>query len=118
MDPQADIEVEHGSRACDGALVKAFGFLGKRWNGVILATLMNGPATYSELKRSVAGIGDSTLSDRLVELSHAALITRSVDEGPPVAVTYRLTDAGLALLPSLTALGEWASVNLPADGGC
>jgi len=112
------VTIEVDSRACDGALVRAFGFLGKRWNGVLLATLMNGAASYSEIKRSVAGIGDSTLSDRLVELSNAGLVTRSVVEGPPVAVTYRLTDAGLALLPSLTALGDWARQNLPADGSC
>ena len=29
-------ETEHEERACDGALVRAFSFLGKRWNGVIL----------------------------------------------------------------------------------
>ena len=115
---ESAVTIEVSTRACDGALVRAFGFLGKRWSGVILATLMNGPATYSELKRSVAGIGDSTLSDRLVELSHAGLVTRTVDDGPPVAVTYRLTDAGQALLPSLTALGEWARQNLPADASC
>jgi len=116
MEPMATIDVD--PRACDGALVRAFGFLGKRWNGVLLATLMNGAATYSEIKRSVAGIGDSTLSDRLVELAQAGLVTRSVDAGPPVSVTYRLTDAGLALLPSLTALGDWARQNLPTDGSC
>jgi DNA-binding HxlR family transcriptional regulator len=105
--------LDHEPRTCDAALTRAFGFLGKRWNGVILATLTHGPAGFSELKRAVAGISDSVLSERLTELCGAGLVQRSVDEGPPVAVEYRLTDAGLALLPALRELTNWASANLP-----
>ncbi len=84
-----------------GALARAFGFLGKRWNGVILGTLLNGPAGFSELKRAVGGISDSVLSERLTELAGGAgLVTRSVDAGPPIAVEYELTaSGGQALLP-------------------
>jgi DNA-binding HxlR family transcriptional regulator len=105
--------VEHEPRECDAALKRAFGFLGKRWNGVIIGTLANGPAGFSELKRAVLGISDSVLSERLVELSGAGLVQRSVDEGPPIAVDYRLTRIGEALLPALKELTTWASDNLP-----
>ncbi|WP_397517453.1 MULTISPECIES: winged helix-turn-helix transcriptional regulator [unclassified Rhodococcus (in: high G+C Gram-positive bacteria)] len=37
------------------------------------------------------------------------------EAGPPVSVAYELTPAGRALLPSLTALTEWARENLPAQ---
>ncbi|HUY44741.1 MAG TPA: helix-turn-helix domain-containing protein [Streptosporangiaceae bacterium] len=104
----------HEPRACDAALARAFGFLGKRWNGVILATLLSGPAGFSELRRAVAGISDSVLSERLTELCRAGLVHRSVDEGPPVAVGYALTPAGQALLPALRELTSWAEENLPA----
>jgi DNA-binding HxlR family transcriptional regulator len=50
---------EHEVRVCDAALARAFGFLGKRWNGVLLGTLIAGPAGFSELRRAVAGISDS-----------------------------------------------------------
>jgi DNA-binding HxlR family transcriptional regulator len=103
----------HESRACDAPLVRAFDFLGKRWNGVILGTLLNGSASFSELRRSVNGISDSVLSERLVELAGAGLVTRTVDPGPPVAVAYELTGPGAALLPALKALTAWASTNLP-----
>ncbi len=83
--------VTHEPQACDAALRRAFGFLGKRWNGVIIGTLANGPAGFSELRRAVDGISDSVLSERLVELCGADLVQRTVDEGPPVAVSYRLT---------------------------
>ncbi|MGV8875049.1 MAG: winged helix-turn-helix transcriptional regulator [Rhodococcus sp. (in: high G+C Gram-positive bacteria)] len=105
-------EQPHEPRACDGALTKAFGFLGKRWNGILLATLMNGPMGFSDLRRAVGGISDSVLSDRLGELGTAGLVSRTVDEGPPISVQYSLTASGEALLPSLQALTEWASKNL------
>ncbi len=105
---------EHEERACNGALVRAFGFLGKRWNGVILGTLMDGPASFSELRRGVAGISDSVLSERLTELATAGLVTRTVDAGPPVAVAYALTTTGEALMPALRELTTWSAQNLSA----
>jgi DNA-binding HxlR family transcriptional regulator len=102
-----------GDRACDGALVRAFDLIGKRWNGVILGTLMGGPASFSELRRGVAGISDSVLSERLSELATAKLVARSVSEGPPVAVAYALTSSGQALVPTLEQLAGWAATNLP-----
>jgi DNA-binding HxlR family transcriptional regulator len=107
-------EETHTPRTCDAALTRAFGFLGKRWNGMLLGTLAVAPAGFSELKRAVGGISDSVLSERLTELVGAGLVQRSVSAGPPIAVDYRLTAAGLALLPALQELTTWASDNLPA----
>ncbi|KZE99915.1 MAG: helix-turn-helix domain-containing protein [Rhodococcus sp. (in: high G+C Gram-positive bacteria)] len=103
---------EHDVRACDGALARAFKFLGKRWNGIILATLMSGPTGFAQLRRSVVGISDSVLSERLGELTRAGLVDRNVDEGPPISVEYRLTPSGNALLPALHELSVWAEANL------
>jgi DNA-binding HxlR family transcriptional regulator len=102
----------HEPQACDAGLMRAFTFLGKRWNGVLLATLMNGPATFSELRRGVTGISDSMLSDRLSELANAGLVRRCVHDGPPVAVEYHLTPSGQGLLPALQELTSWAESNL------
>jgi DNA-binding HxlR family transcriptional regulator len=109
-----DRDEAHEPRVCDAALARAFGCLGKRWNGVILGTLLTGPAGFAELRRAVTGISDSVLSERLSELSAAGLVQRTVDAGPPVAVSYAVTPAGQALLPALTELTTWASANLPA----
>jgi DNA-binding HxlR family transcriptional regulator len=109
------VEELHHAPVCDKALVLAFGFLGKRWNGVILGTLMEGSASFSGLRRAVAGISDSVLSERLSELGSAGLVKRTVDEGPPVAVAYALTDSGTALLPALKELTTWARGNLALD---
>jgi DNA-binding HxlR family transcriptional regulator len=113
--------VEHEPRACDAALSKAFGFLGKRWNGMLIGVLLTGRAGFSELRRALGGISDSVLSDRLSELAAAGLVRRTVDPGPPVAVSYELTPSGAALAPALGQLSTWAAENLTgpcSDGAC
>jgi DNA-binding HxlR family transcriptional regulator len=105
-----------GSEACaqsDTSLVRAFELLGRRWTGVILGTLSDRPASFRELARAVPGISDSMLSTRLASLTEAGLLSRTVDDGPPVSVAYRLTDAGRALLPALEQISRWADEHLP-----
>ena|ERR1044071_7695686 len=109
---------EHVAGQCDAALTRAFDFLGKRWNGVILGTLAEASASFSAVSRAVDGISDSMLSRRLAELTEAGLVTRSVEQGPPVSVSYALTPAGEALIPALHEVARWAAANLPADGAC
>jgi DNA-binding HxlR family transcriptional regulator len=99
------------------ALDRAFQFLGKRWNAIVLGHLSSGPAGFRELARAIDGISDSVLSDRLADLAAGGLITRTVSEGPPLAVTYALTDRGRALMPALDQIANWARDNLP-EGNC
>jgi len=96
-------------------LARAFRFLGKRWNAVVLGRLSAGPAGFRELSRAIDGISDSVLSARLADLANGGLITRTVDEGPPLAVSYQLTDRGRALMPALEQIAFWAREYLPDD---
>jgi DNA-binding HxlR family transcriptional regulator len=106
------VDAEQCSRG-DAALARAFQFLGKRWNAAVLGSLSAGPAGFRELSRSIEGISDSMLSNRLVSLTEAGLITRTVDAGPPVSVAYALTDRGHALMPALAQISQWAEQHLP-----
>jgi DNA-binding HxlR family transcriptional regulator len=104
------------SEACltaDAALARAFEFLGKRWTAVILGILGGGPAGFREISRAISGISDSVLSDRLAELTRAGLVSRKVEEGPPLSVSYSLTDCGQALLPPLEQVSLWAREHFP-----
>lgn len=103
------------AQECNGAgeaITRVFALLGKRWTGVILAVLTHGEARFAELHRSIPGISERMLSDRLTELSKAGLVVREVVPGPPLGVNYRLTAAGQALGPALEALGAWAETHL------
>jgi DNA-binding HxlR family transcriptional regulator len=104
--------------AC-GAITQVFALLGKRWNGLIIATLLDGPARFSELARSVPGVSERMLSERLVELAAAGLVDRQVDDGPPVSVRYRLTPRGEALRAAVAELQRWGDAELvgPAPHG-
>ncbi|QDE33570.1 helix-turn-helix transcriptional regulator [Microbacterium foliorum] len=105
-------EIDEERHVCDAAVTLAFSVLGKRWNGMIVSSLGGGPSTFVSLRRAVSGISDTVLSDRLAELAEAGLVARAVDAGPPVTVSYSLTDSGRGLLPILDQLGSWASANL------
>ena len=105
-------ETEPAAHACEAGLARAFDFLGKRWNGMILGTLSSGPAGFAELRRGVGTITDSVLSDRLTELTAGGLVRRTVTDSRPPGVTYSLAPAGEALLPILRQLTEWAEANL------
>jgi DNA-binding HxlR family transcriptional regulator len=102
--------------AADASLVRAFDLLGKRWTGVLLGTLRGGPVGFRALARAVPGISDSVMSDRLGELTAAGLVARTVEEGPPVSVTYTLTEAGRELLPALEQIAHWADRYLTTRG--
>ena len=104
MNRKLDAQARH----CDERLTRAFTLLGKRWSGVILGVLLQGPAHFSVLACTIPGISERMLSDRLDELSRAGLIDRTVLDGPPLGVIYQLTDGGRALGPGLLKLGEWA----------
>jgi DNA-binding HxlR family transcriptional regulator len=103
-------------KTVDSTITRVFGLLGKRWTGPIVSVLMERPVGFAELRRAVPGISERMLSDRLTELGAAELVVREVDEGPPLRVSYRLTEAGAALEPALNELAAWAKKHLPESG--
>ncbi|KRV50732.1 transcriptional regulator [Wenjunlia vitaminophila] len=97
-------------------MTRVFEVLGKRWTGLIIAALMNGPGHFVELRRAIPGISERMLSDRLAELTALSLVAREVNSGPPLRVSYRLTQAGKALKPAMVELTRWADTHLPEGG--
>jgi DNA-binding HxlR family transcriptional regulator len=94
---------------------QAIQLLGKRWTGLILDTLMNGPRRFCELTSTVEGLSDRVLSDRLREMESAGIIERVVYPQIPVRVEYRLTEKGQALKPVVDSIHTWAErwIELP-----
>lgn len=102
---------EHSEGACkkvDVGISRVFELFGKRWTGPIVSVLMQRAVYFAELRRAIPGISERMLSDRLTELGAAGLVLREVDEGPPLRVSYRLTEAGSAMEPALKELSTWA----------
>ncbi|WP_063776890.1 winged helix-turn-helix transcriptional regulator [Streptomyces viridochromogenes] len=96
-------------------MTRAFGLLGKRWTGLIIAALARSPAGFAQVRERVPGISDSMLSDRLGELTALDLVNRTVQPGLPTRTLYALTSHGNAFLIPLAALMVWAEEHLPAS---
>ncbi|MFE9453955.1 winged helix-turn-helix transcriptional regulator [Streptomyces sp. NPDC006739] len=97
----------------DEGITRVFQLIGKRWTGPVLSVLTAGPAHFADLRRAIPGISERMLSNRLTELAAAELVMREVNEGPPLRVSYHLTEAGTALEPALKELARWAKAHLP-----
>ncbi len=86
----------------------AIQILGKRWTGLLLNALMDGPRRFCELTAVVEGLSDRVLSDRLRELEMEGILQRVVYPQIPVRVEYQLTEKGRALRPVIEAIHTWA----------
>lgn len=85
----------------------AIDVLGRPWTALILNILQAGPQRFSELAESAKGLGDKVLSARLKELEARGLVSREVDAGPPVKVTYSLTACGRSFENVAIAIEKW-----------
>jgi DNA-binding HxlR family transcriptional regulator len=86
---------------------RAIEFIGRRWVGVILYVLLEGPARFNELLARIPNLSDRLLTERLRELEAAGMVTRDVQPGPPVRVVYALTDAGRSLTGIIRDIAAW-----------
>jgi DNA-binding HxlR family transcriptional regulator len=82
--------------------------IGRRWSGAILSVMLRGPQCFNEMLAAVPGMSDRLLTERLRELESEGLLRRTVLPGPPVRVSYELTEAGKSLEPVIESLGRWA----------
>ena len=69
---------------------------------------------FTELKTEV-DTSATTLSRRLGELEEFGLVSRTELPTVPMTVVYRLTDAGLSLMPRVEGMFEWALNNGQPD---
>jgi len=94
---------------------QAIQLLGKRWTGLLLYTLLEGPKRFCELTSTVEGLSDRVLSDRLRELELEGVVERVVYPQIPVRVEYRLTEKGRDLKSVVQSIHTWAEkwISLP-----
>jgi DNA-binding HxlR family transcriptional regulator len=82
--------------------------IGRRWTGAIISSMLSRPQCFNEFLTAVPGLSDRLLTARLRELEAEGLVRRTVITGPPIRVSYELTECGKDLEPAIVALGKWA----------
>ena len=76
------------------SLEKSFSLLSQKWSIEILYTLfLRNSVGFSGLKK-ILGVNSRTLSDKLKILKQHGYIERTIEQGPPLRVTYSLTTKG------------------------
>ncbi len=87
----------------------AIEFIGKRWMGAVIYTLLQGPKRYHEIISAIPGISDRLLTERLRELENEGLIIKKVIATSPKKVEYELTKVGKELEEVINTLMKWAN---------
>lgn len=86
---------------------KTIEFIGQKWVGMIIYTLLDGPKRYYELMEMIEGISDRLLTERLNELVKEGLVRKSYLEGSLKKVQYELTPSGKGLQDIISAIHKW-----------
>ena len=96
------------NETCPPGLEAAMDVLGKKWMGLILRALMDGPRRFTEISGYVPGLSDRLLSQRLQELEEVEIVQRRVYNQRPVLIEYDLTDKGRDLRRVFEAIQAWS----------
>jgi DNA-binding HxlR family transcriptional regulator len=91
------------------AIVSVWEALGRRWSLHILKNLSTKEVIrFNELKRSLAGISSTVLSERLLELEREGLVTKKIYPEVPPRVEYSMTPQAKELEVIIKELARWA----------
>ncbi|MFT7595216.1 MAG: DNA-binding HxlR family transcriptional regulator [Paracoccaceae bacterium] len=94
-------------------VLRATNVIGDQWSLLILREFfLEGPRRFQDLQ-DVLGVSPNTLSTRLKKLEQGGVLDRHVYTQNPPRSEYRLTEAGQALAPMMSALRSWGQMFTP-----
>jgi len=85
-----------------------------KWTLVVVSELRDGTRRFNEIRRSLGGISQKTLSQTLRELERDGFISRTAFATIPPRVDYALTELGLDLLQLVDSFRTFALRNRAA----
>ena len=88
-----------------------------RWKVIILWRVLEGTTRFSDLRRVMPGITQTTLTCQLRELERDGLLLRRVFAEVPSRVEYSATARAIRLAPVLEAMHEWSEAELAPRSG-
>jgi DNA-binding HxlR family transcriptional regulator len=88
-------------------LARALLAIGDQWTLLIVAALAHGPQRLTGLRTHLPGISTGVLDRHLQQMVDLGLVSRQRYRELPPRVEYRLTPAGLELVPVVVQLARW-----------
>lgn len=88
---------------------QAFAILGKKWNGLIIQVLLDGPHRFRDITEKIPEVSDRVLVERLKELEAVDIVTKDLDETCQLNCGYMLTEKGYDLKQALVHIQKWAN---------
>ncbi|MGO2962335.1 MAG: winged helix-turn-helix transcriptional regulator [Carnobacterium maltaromaticum] len=85
-----------------------FSILDKKWMGLIVEVLLEGPQRYKDIAAKIPTISDRILVERLKELADNDILVRDVYTDSQVRVEYSLTEKGYSLKNVMSEVHIWA----------
>lgn len=85
----------------------ALAVINGKWKLPILVALDTGQCRFGDLKASIPAISAKVLAKELKDLEMHQLIRRTVQPGPPVAVSYQVLPYARTLDPIIFRLRDW-----------
>jgi DNA-binding HxlR family transcriptional regulator len=79
-----------------------------KWKIEIVCSLVEGPRRFGELRRMLPGITQHMLTEQLRDLADNGIIIRKAFAEIPPRVEYELSQAGIDLMPTFSALRDWS----------
>ena len=93
---------------------RAARLIGDEWIMLLLRELFQAPRKFDELQKNT-GAATNILSNRLSRMIDNGIVDKVMYQERPPRFTYRLTKAGLALLPIALELMRYAEEWMPTD---
>ncbi|MEM1378305.1 MAG: helix-turn-helix domain-containing protein [Pseudomonadota bacterium] len=106
------IGVENKAQAANCPIRSVLANVSGKWRILILLGLEDGPKRFGAIKRCIGDVTQRVLTENLRSLQRDGYLTRTVDPGPPVAVTYALTPLGEELAAMMKPLVFWSNEHM------
>jgi len=78
-----------------------------KWAILAIAALSRSPARFNQLRRTLRGVTQKTLTQTLRRLERSGLISRSVLDTAPISVEYAITPLSRTLAGPFSAVYRW-----------
>jgi DNA-binding HxlR family transcriptional regulator len=102
------IGVENKAAAGNCSIRSVLANVTGKWRIILILALEDEPKRFGELKRCIGDITQRVLTENLRALQRDGYLTRTVDPGPPVAVSYELTSLGQDVVAMMKPLVFWS----------